>query len=71
MNALYGFSITDLGPYRAIRKQLLVELDMQEMTYGWPTEMTVKAARGMGQKSSRCQLAIGSANLDIQKSVEL
>ena len=45
MNALYGLSITDLGPYRAIRKQLLVELDMQEMTYGWPTEMTVKAAR--------------------------
>ena len=45
MNMLYGLSITDLGPYRAIRKQLLNELDMQEMTYGWPTEMIVKAAR--------------------------
>ncbi len=45
MNILYGLSITDLGPYRAIRKSLLGELNMQEMTYGWPTEMIVKAAR--------------------------
>jgi len=45
MNILYGLSITDLGPYRAIRRELLLELNMQEMTYGWPTEMIVKAAR--------------------------
>jgi len=45
MNALYGLSITDLGPYRAIRRSLLMQLDMQEMTYGWPTEMIVKSAR--------------------------
>lgn len=45
MNMLYGLSITDLGPYRAIRKKLLNDLDMQEMTYGWPTEMIVKSAR--------------------------
>jgi len=45
MNVLYGLSLTDLGPYRAIRRQLLLELNMQEMTYGWPTEMIVKAAR--------------------------
>ena len=45
MNTLYGLSITDLGPYRAVRRQLLNELNMQEMTYGWPTEMIVKAAR--------------------------
>lgn len=45
MNILYGLSITDLGPYRAIRRGLLLELNMQEMTYGWPTEMIVKAAR--------------------------
>jgi glycosyltransferase involved in cell wall biosynthesis len=44
MNILYGLSITDLGPYRAIRRSLLVQLDMQEMTFGWPTEMIVKAA---------------------------
>jgi glycosyltransferase involved in cell wall biosynthesis len=45
MNILYGLSITDLGPYRAIRRELLRELNMQETTYGWPTEMIVKAAR--------------------------
>jgi glycosyltransferase involved in cell wall biosynthesis len=45
MNVLYGLSITDLGPYRAIRRELLLQLDMQEMTYGWPTEMIVKTAR--------------------------
>ena len=45
MNYLYDLSITDLGPYRAIRQTLLEELDMREMTYGWPTEMMVKAAK--------------------------
>lgn len=45
MNRLYGLSITDLGPYRAIRRPLLEALDMREMTYGWPTEMMVKAAK--------------------------
>ncbi|MGD0877022.1 MAG: glycosyltransferase family 2 protein [Anaerolineales bacterium] len=45
MNGIYGLSITDLGPYRAIRWQILMEFAMKEMTYGWPTEMVVKAAR--------------------------
>jgi glycosyltransferase involved in cell wall biosynthesis len=45
MNWLYGLSITDLGPYRAIRRSLLEQLDMREMTFGWPTEMITKAAR--------------------------
>ena len=45
MRRLYGIAVTDLGPYRAIRAGLLRDLDMREMTYGWPTEMTVKAAR--------------------------
>jgi len=45
MNRLYGLSITDLGPYRAIRRSLLAELGMREMTFGWPAEMLVKAAK--------------------------
>jgi hypothetical protein len=45
MNQLYDLSLTDLGPYRAIRHSLLSGLDMREMTFGWPTEMMVKAAR--------------------------
>jgi glycosyltransferase involved in cell wall biosynthesis len=42
---LYGLRVTDLGPYRAIRADLLERLGISEMTYGWPTEMMVEAAR--------------------------
>ena len=42
---LYHIHVTDVGPFRAIRRTTLAELDMREMTYGWPTEMVVKAAR--------------------------
>jgi glycosyltransferase involved in cell wall biosynthesis len=45
MRMLCGLRVTDLGPYRAIKTDLLRALDMREMTYGWPTEMMVKAAR--------------------------
>ena len=45
MRLLYGLQVTDLGPYRAIHVDLLAQLGMQEMTYGWPTEMMVKAVR--------------------------
>ncbi len=45
MNLLYGLQITDLAPYRAVRADLLNQLDMREMTYGWLTEMIVKAVR--------------------------
>ena len=45
MSTLYDIRVSDLGPYRAIRLPLLVSLDMQEMTYGYPTEMMVKAAK--------------------------
>ncbi len=41
----YGLEITDLGPFRAIRADALAALDMRERTYGWSTEMLVKAAR--------------------------
>ena len=42
---LYGLPITDLSPFRAVMRHRLLELNMQEMTYGWPTEMITKAAR--------------------------
>jgi glycosyltransferase involved in cell wall biosynthesis len=42
---LYGLQISDMGPYRAVRRAWLRRLDMCEMTYGWPAEMIVKAAR--------------------------
>ncbi len=41
----YRVGVTDLGPFRAIRGEVLASLDMAEMTFGWPSEMTVKCAR--------------------------
>lgn len=42
-----GVSLTDLGPFRAVRPAMLRALALQEQTYGWPVEMLVKgAARG-------------------------
>ena len=40
-----GAPVRDIPPMRAIRRDVLGSLDLQELTYGWPTEMVVKAAR--------------------------
>ena len=45
LNLLYGVAITDIGSFRAIRTRALFALEMEQMTYGWPVEMVVKAAR--------------------------
>lgn len=42
---LYGVRVTDLGPVRAIRHDALLALDPRERTFGWSTEMLMKAAR--------------------------
>jgi glycosyltransferase involved in cell wall biosynthesis len=41
----FGVRITDLGPFHAIRADVLRSLSMREMTYGWTVEMVVKAAK--------------------------
>jgi hypothetical protein len=41
----YGVHLHDIGSFRAVRCSLLDALEMREMTYGWPVEMLVKAAR--------------------------
>ena len=45
VRSIYGVSVHDVPPMRAIRRDALTELELREMTYGWPTEMLVKAAR--------------------------
>jgi len=45
LRLLYGANITDIGSFRAIKAQILYDLNMEQMTYGWPVEMVVKAAR--------------------------
>lgn len=45
LHALYGVAFTDMCPFRAIRRDALERLDMQEETYGWNLEMQMRAAR--------------------------
>jgi hypothetical protein len=45
LRLLYGINITDIGSFRAIKTDALFNLKMEQMTYGWPIEMVVKAAR--------------------------
>jgi hypothetical protein len=42
---LYGVSLTDLGPFRAARSEVLRALDLREMTYGWAVELVTRGAR--------------------------
>ncbi len=41
----FGQRVTDLGPFRAIRREALDRLAMRDPTYGWTLEMQIKAAR--------------------------
>ncbi len=41
----WGHPTTDLGPFRAIRRDVLDRLAMSEVTFGWTVEMQVKAIR--------------------------
>jgi glycosyltransferase involved in cell wall biosynthesis len=41
---LYGVKITDLGPFRAARADVLHALALEETTYGWAVEMILKGA---------------------------
>jgi glycosyltransferase involved in cell wall biosynthesis len=42
---IYGYRFSDLGPFRAIRWQKLLEMEMQDKNFGWTVEMQVKAAK--------------------------
>jgi glycosyltransferase involved in cell wall biosynthesis len=45
ISRLAGIPLTDLGPFRAIKRDTLQRLRMEERTYGWPSEMIVKAVQ--------------------------
>src|SRR5262249_10157633 len=46
LGLLLGRRLRDLPSFKAIRLEALEGLRMQEMTYGWTTELVVKAVRG-------------------------
>ncbi len=41
----FGQRYTDLGPFRAIRKSSLDQLEMEDTNFGWTVEMQIKAVR--------------------------
>jgi glycosyltransferase involved in cell wall biosynthesis len=45
IHLFFGYRFTDLGPFRAIRYETLLALEMQDRDYGWTAEMQAKAAR--------------------------
>ncbi len=43
--ALFGVRLSDLGPFRAIRRDTLLALGVRDRAQGWPLEMVARAAR--------------------------
>jgi glycosyltransferase involved in cell wall biosynthesis len=42
---IYGYQVSDLGTFRAVRWEALKAMDMKDRNYGWTVEMQVKAAK--------------------------
>lgn len=65
MRGLYGVRYTDMGAFRAIRRDALLDLGMREMTYGWNLEMQMRAARAglrIAEIPVPCRRRIGGAS---------
>jgi glycosyltransferase involved in cell wall biosynthesis len=45
MRIMFRAKFTDLGPFRAIKYQKLLDLNMEDKTYGWTVEMQLKALK--------------------------
>ena len=45
MRLFFNSTFTDLGPFRAIKYDKLVGLNMEDKTYGWTVEMQLKALK--------------------------
>lgn len=56
---LYKVSYRDLGPFRAIKYDSLIRLNMVDKNYRWSVEMQLKAAK---QKMKCCELAVNYRN---------
>jgi hypothetical protein len=45
MRLFFRSDFTDLGPFRAIRYEQLMALNMEDKTYGWTVEMQLKVLK--------------------------
>lgn len=59
MKLFFNAKFTDLGPFRAIKYQKLLALNMQDKTYGWTVEMQLKALK---QKLTYTEVAMKYRN---------
>lgn len=59
MKMMFGAKFTDLGPFRAIKYNKLIALNMEDKTYGWTVEMQLKALK---QKLSYVEIPVKYRN---------
>lgn len=59
MGLFFKSTFTDLGPFRAIKYSKLLDLKMEDKTYGWTVEMQLKALK---QKMSYKEIAVNYRN---------
>lgn len=59
MKLFYGSKFTDLGPFRAIKYDKLLALEMKDKTYGWTVEMQLKVLK---QKMSYKEIPVKYRN---------
>lgn len=59
MRLFFAAKYTDLGPFRAIKYEKLLALNMEDKTYGWTVEMQLKALK---QKLSYMEVPVKYRN---------
>ncbi|MCT4629870.1 glycosyltransferase family 2 protein [Winogradskyella sp.] len=59
MKLFFSSTFTDLGPFRAIKYNKLLELNMEDKTYGWTVEMQLKVLK---QKLSYKEIPVNYRN---------
>ncbi len=59
MRLFFNSKFTDLGPFRAIKYDKLLELHMEDKTYGWTIEMQLKALK---QKFTYSEIPVNYRN---------
>ena len=59
MTLMFGAKFTDLGPFRAIKYDKLLALNMEDKTYGWTVEMQLKAIK---QKLTYLEIPVNYRN---------
>ena len=59
MSLFFNSKFTDLGPFRAIKYEVLNSLDMRDQTYGWTVEMQLKILK---QKFTYCEIPVKYRN---------